>query len=284
MPPTLPAELLRAVQQRKCILFVGSGLSSAAGYPTWSELADRLVKEARQIPYARVQGLDEIEDQKDYFTLAEFARATLGNGHFADVLKEMLAAPVHAPHPHRVIAHTDYRGIITTNYDKLLETVITQVRGWMPNVFTSRGLEQMGSALFDSNLFVYKMHGDVVEAGGIVISASDYDRMIIRSPHARSFLHAALLNHTLLFVGYSLRDPDFQLVLRELSPMYGDYLPRHYALIPNAGDFTAEHLLRRLNVQALSYDPAGGHAEAIEVLEALQRLSPYEHPRLAVAS
>ena len=100
MPPTLSAELLRAVQKRKCILFVGSGLSSAAGYPTWSELVDRLVKEARQIPFARVQGLDEIEEQKDYFTLAEFARATLGNGHFADVLKEMLAAPIPSPHAH----------------------------------------------------------------------------------------------------------------------------------------------------------------------------------------
>ena len=117
-----------------------------------------------------------------------------------------------------------------------------------------------------------------------MISASDYDRMIIRSPHARSFLHAALLNHTLLFVGHDLRNPDFQLVLRELSLMFENYVPQHYALIPNAGDVAAEHLLRRLNVQPLSYNPAGGHAEAVEVLETLQRLSPFEQPRLAVAS
>lgn len=281
MAVQLPEPLIRALRNRKCILFVGSGVSSAVGYPTWGELVAHLVEKAKRVPYARVPGLAEIEEQKDLFTLAEFARATLHPTGFADTIKELLGAPVAAPRAHELIARTDYRGIITTNYDRLLETTITRVRNWAPNAFTSVSLEQVGTALFNSELFVYKIHGDVASPSSIVLSASDYDRMILRSPHARSFLQAALLNYTLLFVGYSLRDPDFQLVLRELSLIFENYVPRHFALVPNAGDFTAEHLMRRMNVEAIPYDPADGHREAVDALAALHRLAPFHEPRLA---
>ncbi|HEX2202824.1 MAG TPA: SIR2 family protein [Longimicrobium sp.] len=283
MPVQLPDALLRAVRARKCILFVGSGLSSAAGYPTWGELVERLVDEAKRMPYARMEGLEEIEEQKDFFTLAEFARATLSPTQFADVLKEALGRPVAPSQAHELIARTDFRGVVTTNYDRLLETTVTKTRSWAPSTFTSNMLEQLGVALFNAEFFVYKMHGDVASPASIVLSASDYDRMILRSPHARSFLQAALLNYTLLFVGYSLRDPDFHLVLRELSLIFENYVPRHFALLANAGDFAAEHLMRRLNIQAIPYDPAGGHREVADVLETLRELAPFHEPRFAAA-
>jgi hypothetical protein len=154
----------------------------------------------------------------------------------------------------------------------------------MPSVFTTQGIGAMAMALFTPDLFVYKMHGDIGEPSSIVLTASDYDRMILFSPHSRSFLHGAMLNYTLLFVGYSLSDPDFQLVLRELSLMFENYVPKHFALVPNGGDFAQEHLLRRLNVQAMSYDPADGHREAVDVLEELQAIAPFPPRVMAVAS
>jgi hypothetical protein len=284
MPPQLPDALIRALQDRKCILFVGSGLSAGAGYPTWGELIERLVEAAKKKPFARVQGLEEIEERKDYFTLAEFARRTLAPTDFGEIMKELLDGPVPLPRAHEVIARTDFRGAVTTNYDRLLETAITKVRNWAPNTFTSIALEQVGMALFNPEFFVYKIHGDVASPSSIVLSASDYDRMILTSPHARSFLQAALLNYTLLFVGYSLSDPDFQLMLRELALIFENHVPRHYALVANAGDFTSEHLLRRLNVEAIPYDPADGHREVLEVLEAMQRLAPFHWPELAATA
>jgi hypothetical protein len=284
MPPQIPPRLARAVRGRKCILFAGSGLSCAAGYPSWGEMVLRLVDEARQIPGAKVQGLDELVEKKDWFSLAEFARTTLTPFDFGEVLKEMFFETGQPSRAHEMIARTDFRGIITTNFDRLLEIHITRVRNSMPTIFTTRGIGAMAVALFTSELFVYKMHGDVGEAHSIVLTASDYDEMILFSPHTRSFLHGAMLNYTLLFVGYSLSDPDFQLVLRELSLMFQNRVPKHYALIPNCGDFAKEHLLRRLNVQAIGYDPADGHREAVDVLEELQAIAPFPARVLAAAS
>ena len=52
----------------------------------------------------------------------------------------------------------------------------------------------------------------------------------------------------------------------------------------NAGDFAAEHLLRRLNVEAIPYDPAEGHHEVLEALEEMQRLAPFHWPQLAATA
>ncbi len=283
MPPQIPHRLTQAVRSRKCILFVGSGLSCAAGYPSWGEMVLRLVDEARQIPGAKVQGLEELIEKKDWFTLAEFARTTLTPFDYGEILKEMFGETGQPSRTHELIARTDFRGIITTNFDRLLEIHITRVRNSMPSIFTTKGIDAMAVALFTPELFIYKMHGDMLEPHSIVLTASDYDEMILFSPHTRSFLHGAMLNYTLLFVGYSLSDPDFQLVLRELSLMFQNRVPKHYALIPNCGDFAKEHLLRRLNVEAISYDPADGHREAANVLAELQAIAPFP-PRARAAA
>lgn len=274
MSVEIPRKLIDSVLARKCILFAGSGLSTLAGYPSWPQLIDRLVEAAKRSPNARLDGLEAMEARRDYLMLAEFARTTLGPGDYVDLLKEELDRPVPATPVHRLIAETDYRGIITTNYDRLLETTITKVRDYAPNTFTTNGVEAMADALFSPGLFIYKLHGDILLPASIVLSTRDYDRMILRNPHVRSFLFGAFLNHTLLFVGYSLSDPDFNLLLRELTLMFENYVPRHYALLPNTGAFERDHLLRRLNINVIPYDAGDNHAEAAEVLRQLRDLAP----------
>lgn len=281
MPPQIPPRLARAARTRKCILFVGSGLSCAAGYPSWGDLVLRLVDEAREVSGDRGKELDKLVENKDWFSLAEFARTRLAPSDFGEVLTEVLGDTGRPSRAHELIARTDFRGFITTNFDRLLEIHLTRVRSSMPTVFTTNGIVAMGMALFTPVPFLYKMHGDMSDGSSIVLTASDYDQMILFSPHTRSFLHGAMLNYTLLFVGYSLSDPDFQLVLRELSLMFQHRVPKHYALIPNCGDFAKEHLLRRLNVQAIGYDPADDHREAADFLAELQAIAPYRSRAMA---
>jgi hypothetical protein len=281
MSVSLPDPLIDAVRERKCVLFLGSGLSALAGYPSWSQLIDRLVGEARRRPNARLEGLNAIEARGDYFMLAEFARETLGTAEYARLLKDVLGGRVPTTEAHKLIASTDYRGIITTNYDRLLETTITQVRSWAPSTFTHDALPPMAEALFNDELFIFKMHGDIMASGSIILTARDYDHMLLRSPHVRALLFGVFLNYKLLFVGYSLRDPDFNLILRELTLLFENYVPAHYALVPNPGTFESDHLLKRMNIELIGYDPADDHHAVLEVLQQLQDIAPA--PLLAAA-
>ena len=59
-------------------------------------------------------------------------------------------------------------------------------------------------ALYNPEFFIFKFHGDIGSPESIILTSRDYDRLILRNPHARSFLQADFLNYTVLFVGYSL--------------------------------------------------------------------------------
>jgi hypothetical protein len=122
------------------------------------------------------------------------------------------------------------------------------------------------------------LHGDISSPDSIVLTSQDYDRLILRSPFVRTFLQAVFLNFTLLFIGYSVSDPDFQLVLKELNLIFEGTTPPHYALLPDAHEFTAEHLMTKMNIQVISYDSKDSHKEATEFLQELQKVAPYKIP------
>ena len=260
------------------MLFVGSGLSSQAGYPSWPELIGALVAAAKQSPNARIGGIEQYEAKSDFFTLAEFARSALGPSEYSAVIREEFGRPVKPTEAHRVIAATDYRGLITTNYDRLLETATTQFRNMTPNTFKADEISPLVAALYNPEFFIFKLHGDVASPQSFILTSRDYDRLIVQNPHTRIFLQAVFLNYTVLFIGYSLSDPDFQLVLSELTLIFQNYIPVHFALIPEPPEFTVDHVLNRMNIQTIPYSSKDGHKEALQVLEALQREAPYTVP------
>jgi hypothetical protein len=52
----LPEALVESLRRGKCIAFIGSGLSVAAGYPTWESLVRELVDEAMKTPFPQAEG------------------------------------------------------------------------------------------------------------------------------------------------------------------------------------------------------------------------------------
>src|SRR5207249_91953 len=135
---------------QRCMLFVGSGLSVPAGYPTWSQLIDQLVSEAGNAYPDKAASLKSFAaQQKDPLLVAEFARSKLGAQRYGNLLRRIFAKPVKPQKSHRSIAQTSYRAVITTNYDKLIETVVTFERGWTPPVFSFESMPSLGSALFE---------------------------------------------------------------------------------------------------------------------------------------
>jgi len=49
------------------------------------------------------------------------------------------------------------RGLITTNYDRLLETTVTQSRHWTPNTFTPESISSLATALHNPDFFIFKL-------------------------------------------------------------------------------------------------------------------------------
>ncbi|MEK7727475.1 MAG: SIR2 family protein [candidate division KSB1 bacterium] len=274
MQNSIPTPLLDAAKKGKCILFVGSGLSVAAGLPNWKTLIAKLIDEVAKNFPEQVRDIKSYVKTGDLLTLAEFARSKLSAHEYATFLSRIFDQPIPPHRVHKLIARTAYRAIITTNYDRLLETAITFEKGRPPNAFTSDSISSLARALSSPDLFLFKLHGDTASPETIILTAQDYDRLTLRSLHVRSFLQSVFLNYTIFFVGYSLSDPDFQLVLKELTAIFQGYTPQHYALIPNQQEFTTEYLKKSMNIQAMIYEPQNGHAQVEKVLSILQKAAP----------
>ena len=70
-------------------------------------------------------------------------------------------------------------------------------------------------------------------------------------------------------------------ILGELTLLFEHYVPAHYALVPTPGAFESDHLLSRMGIDLLGYDPADNHRAVLEVLQQLHDIAPA--PLLAAA-
>src|SRR6185312_8547265 len=68
--------------------------------------------------------------------------------------------------------------------------------------------------------FVLKAHGTAERPETIVLDTSDYGRLIHNSPSYRTFLRAMFLHRTVLFIGFSMTDPDLLGLLQELKVIF----------------------------------------------------------------
>ncbi|MFS0865985.1 SIR2 family protein [Microbacterium sp. 179-B 1A2 NHS] len=101
-------------------------------------------------------------------------------------------------------------GIITTNFDPLLETLFEEY-----SVFSGQ----------DELLFhepqgvgeIYKIHGSCDDPESIVITAEDYARLDERNVYLAAKLLTTFVEHPVIFIGYSLTDTDVQRVLTNIA-------------------------------------------------------------------
>jgi hypothetical protein len=279
MPTTfIPPHLIESLQKRRCVIFVGSGLSTFAGFPSWQELIDRLVEEAQQVPTARTDGLDKLIEANDPLALVNFARSTLDKFYFFELLEEIFGREIQLnqiPQVHRVITSTDYRAFITTSYDQLIESAFFIERQSPARVLTSDSIDALATALYRPAPFILKLHGDINASQSIVLTEDDYDSMIFQKPHLRLFMHALGLSYTLLFVGYSLRDPDYRLILKELNLTFEGYAPPRFAFVADATEVEIDQLKKTLNIEPIPYSSTNHHQEVVQLLEELQQIAPY---------
>jgi hypothetical protein len=211
------------------VLFVGAGVSNAAGLPSWAGLVARLVELARARGVA-ARDVDEIE------TLARTGRfidalsavaGAVGEPEFVSVVKQALddrkLAPV-VPDIGKAIASLEprLRAVLTTNLDHLLERAFG---GAWPALSRATG------AAAQERGVILKLHGTLLDASTWVLTRGQYDRAMYNDPRLAATVASVFGARTLLFVGYGLADDDFDQLLARIRTFAGGAPPRHYALV-----------------------------------------------------
>jgi hypothetical protein len=102
----------------------------------------------------------------------------------------------------------------------------------------------------------------------MVLTTRDYQQLIHANPAFNTIFSAILLTKAVLFVGYSLNDPDFRLLLDRQLTVFRGNIPERYALMSGIGKVERDVLWRTARIRVLSYED-GKHEQMLEFLRAL---------------
>ena len=163
--------------------------------------------------------------------------------------------------------------VITTNYDRLIERASQS--GYQVHSYLS---ETVGQEVRRGEPILVKIHGSVDDLENTVLTQSDYSRMHIRGRHALDVVQALFLTRVVLFVGYSIVDPDIRLLLQNTVGGRGQ-IPSHYMLTPRVDQFQRQMLTDAFGIIPIEYDTTGDHTEGLEMLQELGNV-----PRSVVAT
>ena len=274
------------MREGRCALFVGAGLSAGAGLPGWTTLLSIMVAEVENEDPSDAAGaeLRKLLGAGKLLDVADHCRQRLGERRYQELLGEQLRGGAgDIPETHGIITQLPFSAIVTTNYDKLLERAYTRIRGDLPKVVTARDRESLGSLLFSGGFFILKAHGDIDDAASLVLTARDYREIIHANPAFDALFSALLMTKSVLFIGYSLADPDFRLLLDRQLSAFGENIPERYAVMSGVGPVESDVLKRAANIKVLAY-PDGRHEEVTQFLRMLQErivVSPEAAPAMA---
>ena len=274
-----PKELIDAINEKKCVLFVGAGLSVAAGYPTWDKLLEHLIarcRERRLIDDKYATELKDLLKQPDKLLMvAQDLNDRFDPPAFRDELGEVFSPDKASPtDAHLEITKIPFAFIVTTNYDDLLEQAYAKVNaGKIPRRFSHEDVGDFADALWKNRFFILKAHGDAQRKSSMVITERDYRNIIHRSPGYRTILSAIFATKTVLFLGVSLTDPETKLLLTHLHDAFSGSGQYHYALVSTKefSNTVANHWRTDFKVDCLRYEATAGRPEVLEFLQKLPR-------------
>ncbi|WP_146338721.1 SIR2 family protein [Nesterenkonia sp. NBAIMH1] len=276
-----PVQVVEAARRQELVVVVGAGVSynSVQGGlrpPTWVDLIRRLADAAKlRGEVSRV--LDSLLEAYSLLEAAELVYATAAdNSRLADVRRTLRDATDGPEGAHfkpnewhdalMQLGPTGPRVVVTTNYDRIIE------RG-SDNTFQKHEHDSktVGQDIRNGLPTLIKVHGSVDTLENTILNQSDYTRLSITGSHVMDVLRALFLTRTVLFLGYSMGDPDIQLVLQNVQPIMGQ-TPAHYVLCEDVVSYKRSMLQTSFGVTPITY-PTNSHDKGLEMLEELAERS-----------
>lgn len=237
-------ELIELVASGEALLIVGAGSSARVGYVTWDGLMDELENLANRWG----AGLDQTR-KGDALAYAEDIKSHIQNktgdlGRYYALLRNLFS-PKDPPFEnfHRKLVLLPFRGILTTNYDTVLEAALGDIEpgfaydNWL--VIDENSAGQVNEFLMAMNndkrmtRRIAHLHGRFNIPSSIILSIEDYHRtygLRIAANHVpdhaqkdfewtlyRKLLWAVLATRRVVFIGFSMNDPYFNEMLKTVS-------------------------------------------------------------------
>lgn len=185
-------DMKESLRKNKLVIFVGAGVSKNSGVPTWGQMV-RAFAERMEYPVERLSTDEYIRIPQYFYGMDE----SEGHEIYYQTLQEIISPKAEPNILNELIVKIHPEHIVTTNYDKLMDAVVTDYE-----------IIRQDRDLLKTNVnnYLIKMHGDIDNVEDIVFKEADYLQYSETHRLMETFLKSLLIDHVFLFVGYSLND------------------------------------------------------------------------------
>ena len=261
-----PSALIKELAARRCIIFLGSGASAASMSqdgvtrpPAWSLYLDGLIgimNGNSDKPVIR----DLIQKEK-YLDAAEIIISNISPSNYTEYIREKLQLPRFQPSAiHEAVFKIDPKIVITTNYDDIYDNYCklgTSSNGYNVCKHTETHLV---SDLRSPYRSIVKSHGCISNPSETILTRSQFFEARQKYSNFYKVIDSLFVTNTILFIGYSLNDPDIQLLLENANISAIGSHP-HYACMPDDMHPTIKTSLKKIyNIELIEF-PYGNYGE-----------------------
>ena len=271
--------LISYLKSGKAWLLVGSGLSNAAGYPSWESLANR----ACDVTHVETRGkdlklLDKALAVKDFPLVFQHAASLLGLARLRQCLQDILRPSVQTG-VYELIARWPIPVYLTTNYDDEISAHLAR----LGEVYTTCCNSQVHFSQLAPGVsgLVLKLHGDMKSDQGLILTKHDYDAIDGSDEwgYWRTKMTSLFQMNPVIVIGHSLTDPHIRHILHAAKQGAGVHMPVCW-IAPNAPPNLAKDLLDLYRIRVISYhDEDGQHRNLVRLIETVGNFLP---PRTAI--
>lgn len=252
------ADLFALICGERALLFAGAGVAIPAGFPSWTKLLEGLegICDVVGTGFVRDAGARKSSPIEYADVLKAHIQTCAGDlSRYTDYLVNEFRRLPRLQEFHRDLVLLPFRGFVTTNYESTIESALSLIEHQPPDKTVILGGPGPLTREFHASLIpalgrkpgqrlVAHIHGHYRDPASIVLSKSDYViayglTATIVAPPAYilpplvDFLHVVLAPWSLVFVGFSFQDPQFEVLLEAAGKRFGlRHTSTHFALMP----------------------------------------------------
>lgn len=224
--------LKQLIKRQKVVIFIGAGVSRNSKVPTWGQLVRCFAKKLPYVscqtkhcqhPHCHEDGSCQYRFCTDeYIKIPQYYYDSYGKEAYQKVILDVFNQEYRSNILDDLIVSLNPCHLITTNYDHLLDHYHYQV------------IKDDGDLLTAANdHYLIKMHGDIVDLDSLILKEDDYLQYGQTHPLTELYIKSLLIDHSFLFVGYSLNDYNLKTFLSWIDYMGSsqnvrEKMPKHY--------------------------------------------------------
>lgn len=245
---TIPTALHKAIADDNLVFFVGSGFSSGLGFPDWKGLVKKIINTLKE----KGHDYDEFLAVLEKGSMSEIDILEIIKSHkgiICDVLEETFELSdatkkkIKEQEKFAVLWQASSK-IITTNYDRVLETAGDLKASEVVTHETKNTIKNLSN----KERFLFKIHGDLADSANCVLFRSGYQKLYGKENSPILELKKFISDKVILFIGFSMADPFVTNLFSYIKELYDELKGNPHFIVTTKNDDFSDYGVEQIKL------------------------------------